>query len=115
MGKPMMFKLLPPVACLVALATSLPGLAADRVAPKTVRRYAIIVANNTADEDGVPPLSYADDDGARYYELFRAAGTRATLLAVLDPAAQRRHPEALAVATPPTRSHLASALQSTFD
>jgi hypothetical protein len=79
------------------------------------RRYAVIIANNSSDDDGAPALAYADDDGAKYFELFHAAGAEVELLAVLDPLAQSRYPAALAIAKPPLRSSLSAALTSIFE
>jgi hypothetical protein len=107
MSKPILLVVVNLTALLAASASATP-LAGQP------RRYAIVVANNESDDDTTPALSFADDDGARYFELFRAAGAEVTLLAVLDPAAQRRYPEALAVALPPRKAELAAAVESTF-
>ena len=56
------------------------------------RAYALVIGNNSA-----PPgtdlahLRYADDDGIRYYRLFRRMGADVVLLSTLDEETQRRH------------------------
>jgi hypothetical protein len=78
------------------------------------RAYAVIVANDRGDEPGMGPLRYADDDGARYRELFLAAGVTTELLAVLDAETQRLYPESARAARAPTRSELETVLESVF-
>jgi hypothetical protein len=48
-----------------------------------------------------PPLRYADDDAARYLDLFRLLGARTYLLARLDENTERLHPQAAAEANAP--------------
>jgi len=79
-----------------------------------VQRFAVIVANNRSLDEGVPPLAYADDDGAKYFELFQAAGVQLRFLAVLDPDAQQRYPEATAASLPPSSAQLQAALTTLF-
>jgi Caspase domain len=101
--------------CLAGIWLLTPGLA--RGAPpdsKESRRYAVIVANNSSQDEGVAALSYADDDGAKYFELFRRAGTEVKLLTVLDPAAQHRYPEAARAAVAPNHQELSAALDTFF-
>ena len=83
-------------------------------ASDTVKRYALIVANNLSLDDGVAPLRFADDDGARYFELFEAAGAQATLLTTLDADAQSRYPGAAEAALPPSSEALDHALSDIF-
>ena len=99
-----------PVAPAAAAAAA--GTAAP--APE-VRRYAVIVGNNRSLDEGVAPLSFADDDAVKYYRLFGALGADVTLLAVLDPDAQRRFPRAAAAAGVPDRRRLLETLAGVFD
>ncbi|MGC4116839.1 MAG: hypothetical protein QM765_20215 [Myxococcales bacterium] len=78
------------------------------------KRYAVIVSNNESLDEGVAPLSFAVDDGAKYLELFRAVGTQAELLARFDADAARRHPEAAKVAIPPRRADVLAAIERQF-
>ena len=78
------------------------------------RRYAIVIANNYSLDSGVTPLAYADDDGAKYYELFAALNAQVRFLAVLDPDAQKRFVEAANASVPPTRKALDTALAEVF-
>lgn len=75
------------------------------------RLLSLVVGLNTSRDPGVAPLRYADDDAARYYELFEALGAEPRLLAVLDADTQRRHPQLAAVARPPTRAELERAVK----
>ncbi len=78
-------------------------------APEQVS-YALIVANNTGLEPRQAPLRYADDDGARYYELFAPRTREAVLLSVMDSETQALHPGLAARTRPPTRTALKEAL-----
>jgi hypothetical protein len=84
------------------------SLVASAAAPpeKAPRLLALVVGLNTSRDPGVAPLRFADDDAARYYELFEALGAQPLLLAVLDADTQRRYPNAAAVARPPSRAEL---------
>lgn len=78
------------------------------------RSYAIVIANNASLNDQLKPLRFADDDGAKYFELLRAAGAEVTLLAVLDEDAQHRYRGAAASAKPPNRKTLQRTLEKVF-
>jgi hypothetical protein len=78
------------------------------------KAYAVIVANNHSTDGSLAPLSFADDDGARYFELFSTMADRVELLSVLDAETQGRHPGAAARARPPSRAELLEVLESTF-
>ena len=69
-------------------------------------RYVLIVAHNKSLDRGVKPLQFADDDGARYWELFRGAGARVSLLSVLDAETARTHPGAARAARIPWMRNL---------
>ena len=88
----------------VALAV----LAAPAYAGRDIR-YAIVIGNNAPPTSGtserLQPLRYADDDAARYYQLFSRLG-EAHLLAVLDAQTQRRYVGLAARALPPTAQNL---------
>jgi hypothetical protein len=80
------------------------GAAPQRVA------FALIVANNASLDPTRAPLRFADDDGARYHELFAPRAREVVLLSVLDDETQRRHPGLAARTRPPTRAALREAL-----
>ncbi|ADO73538.1 caspase family protein [Stigmatella aurantiaca] len=61
----------------------------------------IVGVNRSVDADEVP-LRYADDDAARYLDLFRLLGARTYLLARLDQNTERLHPQAAAEASVPS-------------
>ena len=101
---------------LAALATlgSLVALTTGAT-PDDPKVYALIVANNQAHAaPELAPLRFADDDGARYYELLSLTGERVTLLSVLDPETQGLHAEAAAAARVPSRRELDAALERIF-
>ena len=72
--------------------------------------FALIIGVNTSPASDVAPLQYADDDAARYLDLFRALGARATILSRLDVNTRRLHPQAAAEAVFPRRAELARAV-----
>ncbi|MCP4679017.1 MAG: hypothetical protein GY854_26705 [Deltaproteobacteria bacterium] len=80
------------------------GRAYNVNAGERTRTYVVIVANNHSNDTGLVSLRFADDDGAKYFELFRSAGAEVALMAVLDPDAQKRFPIAAQSATPPKRA-----------
>lgn len=72
--------------------------------------FALIVGVNASPAAEVAPLQYADDDAARYLELFRTLGARAYVLSRLDANTRRLHPQAAAEAVMPRRAELDRAL-----
>lgn len=72
--------------------------------------YALIIANNSSLDPKQAPLRYADDDGARYYELFAPQAKETVLLSVLDAETQTRHPGLAAHTQPPTRAAVKESL-----
>lgn len=96
----------------LALIPTLTTLHTPRVQAETradevrTRRYALIVTYNGSVDRGVRPLKYADDDGARYYELFSSVADEAVLLTTLDAESQRLFPDVAPHTRPPTRRQL---------
>lgn len=85
------------------------------VAPEPASEaFALIVANNASYESVLAPLSYADDDGARYHELFSLVTRRLDILTVLDTSSQRLYPATAAVARPPNSAELERSLSGIF-
>ena len=84
---------------LLALAPSPPALAQNKATSE--RTYVLVVAHNRSVDATVKPLRFADDDGARYWELFSGWSQRVALLSVLDPETARVHPEAARAARVP--------------
>ncbi len=95
------------IGLVLALLWSVPALAAER-------SYALVIGNSTSLTPGVRPLEFADDDAARYAELLDAVTDRVVLLTVLDPDAQRIHPELAAHARPPDRKGVLAALADLY-
>ncbi len=96
--------MIPAVALLSLLATA----ATDAEAPTA--RFALVIGVNRALDASTAPLTFADDDAARSFDLFRAMGARALLLSSLDPNTTRLHPQAVAEARPATRAGLEAAV-----
>ncbi|MGE0551733.1 MAG: hypothetical protein AB7O24_28890 [Kofleriaceae bacterium] len=90
----------------LAMIASVPRLAS--AAPTTPDSFVLIVTNNRSVELGRPDLSYADDDGAKYYETFRTAVPEANvqLLTELDRDTARLFPSIAGVVQPPTKQAL---------
>ena len=95
-----------PFPLLLGLIAAWPAQAAE---PERVS-YALIIANNASLDPKQADLRYADDDGARYYELFAPQARDTVLLSVLDEETQARHPGLAARTQPPTRSVLKQSL-----
>jgi Caspase domain len=102
-----------------ALIVALPLLIAGMATPVSATPYsreppralfALIIGVNASPGPDVAPLQYADDDAARYLDLFRALGARATVLSRLDENTRRLHPQAAAEAVPPRRAELSLAV-----
>jgi hypothetical protein len=74
------------------------------------KRFVIIVANNRSLTPNVTPLRYADDDGARWYELLAPTAARISLFTVLDEESQRLFRDLAPRAEPPTKSALLARL-----
>jgi hypothetical protein len=77
--------------------------------------FAVIIGNNASDGGELRDLRFADDDAARYYELFSLTGGRVELLSVLDADTQRLHPEVAAVARVPREDELSAVLDGVFE
>jgi len=86
-------------ALLVLLGT--PRRALADPPPRAV--FALVIGANTSVDEGLAPLHYADDDAARYFELFRLLGMHALLLTRVDESSRKLHPQAAAEARLPRR------------
>lgn len=83
-------------------------------AAAATRRYALIVANAQDLQGKADALEYADDDGARYYELFSHIADEVALHAVLDRPSQRLYPEVTRVARPPRYRDVLAGLERIY-
>jgi hypothetical protein len=102
------------LAATLALLSALPASAEPAPpAQPASRTFALIVANNRSLSLALPDLQYADDDAARYYRLFRAAGDEASLqlLTTFDRASEKFYPSLSGVAKPATRAGLLRAVE----
>lgn len=68
--------------------------------------FVLIVGVNKSIDDDLPPLRYADDDAARYFDLFRSLGARTYLLTRPDKNTGRLHPQAAAETREPLQRSL---------
>jgi hypothetical protein len=93
-----------------ALCAALSGVRPAHAEPVT-RSFALVVANNRSLSLSLPDLQYADDDAARYYRLFRAAGAAGSveLLTSFDRMSSRAYPGLEDVARPATLVELTRA------
>jgi hypothetical protein len=94
------------VLLVLVLACGLSWSGAGRAAPADDAApavFALIIGSNTSVDKDVQPLKYADDDAARYLDLFRLLGARTYLLTRLDENTRRLHPQAAAEALEPHR------------
>src|SRR5262249_49172558 len=99
---------------LAVAATIVASLAAARPADAGHTAFALVVTSNRGGALGRPDLQYADDDGARYYELFAtlAPADHVTLLTELDRDTARLFPALVAIARPPSRDRVAAAARA---
>lgn len=79
--------------------------------------FVLVVANNAPSPaaKSLRPLRYADDDGARYFELFGIMAEQVNLLSVLDADTQALYPAAARASRPPSRKHLMASLAGLFE
>jgi hypothetical protein len=66
--------------------------------------FAVIIGSNRSVDASLPPLKYADDDAARYFDLFRLLGARTYLLTRPDENTARLHAQAAAEAKEPKKA-----------
>ena len=96
------------LVCLAMLLVALEALPASaQTVPKTAV-FAIVIGNNRSLELGRPDLRYADDDAAKYVELFRmvAAERDVRLLTTFDGDSEKLYPKLATIARPPTKRAL---------
>lgn len=75
----------------------------------TTATFALVIGSNASVDRDLAPLKYADDDAARYFDLFRLLGARTTVLSRLDDNTRRIHPQAAAEAKEPKKAELDAA------
>src|SRR6185436_2967166 len=75
--------------------------------------FALIVTTNHGASGAQPDLHYADDDGIKYFELFRtlAPDTNVVLHTELDRDSERLYPWARSVVHPPTKSAVVASIE----
>lgn len=100
---------------LLLVALVVVGWLAPVRAEAETRRYALIVAHSGNPGGELTPLEYADDDGARYYELFSQLVDDVRLYTVLDASTQQLHPSVAKIAQVPRRANVLRGLADVFD
>lgn len=91
-------------------------LAALALAPdEAPRRYAVVIGVNEPGRTGQSPLSYADDDAARFFAFFSVVSRDAALLSLLDDETQKLYPEAVAVADLPEEARVLERVDALFE
>ncbi|HJX63917.1 MAG TPA: caspase family protein [Polyangia bacterium] len=102
--------LLASIAIAFSLALTTPASAAPVARPSV--GFALVVTNNRSLTSSRPDLQYADDDGAKYANLFsdELGAGQVTLLADFDVASRRLYPEWSSRALAPTRANLDNAV-----
>ena len=96
----------------IVLATALVGSEAVAADEPGRALFALIIGVNASPSPELAPLRYADDDAARYLELFRGLGARTYVLSRLDDNTRRLHPQAAAEVLPPRRAELKRAVDA---
>jgi hypothetical protein len=97
----------------LAVGVVLAGALVERLPARAeTRRYVMIVAHNRSLDPGVAPLRYADDDGARYFELFKLITDRVALFSVLDDDTAALFPAAARATRPPEADAIYGTLRS---
>src|ERR1041384_4037494 len=66
--------------------------------------FALIIGSNQSVDTNLAPLRYADDDAARYLDLFRLLGARTYLLTRLDDNTKRLDTQAAGEASDPKKA-----------
>lgn len=95
------------IASLTLAATlGMSTFAQPAFAEQQTKTYALIVANNGSVDKDVKPLRYADDDGARFYEMFKDYADDTRLLTTLDAESQKIFPKVVGQTLPPTQKNL---------
>lgn len=89
------------------------SLAASGASAAT-RRYAVVVAHNQSLLGNAAPLEYADDDGARYFELFQYLADEVRLFSVLDAKSQQIYPQVARHARVPRRKDVLRGIRQVF-
>ena len=80
-----------------------------------VRLLAVVIGENRSHAPLQPPLHYADDDAAAFWELLTQLGAETILLSELDQDTRTLHPAAAAAARAPSEEQLRSAMAETAD
>lgn len=99
---------------LLAIALMAP-LSAAHAEGGELQRFLIVVGHNSALDDSIAPLRYADDDAGRTYELLARGADRATLLTTFDAESQELFPHLVPISREPTRRNLLGALEDTYE
>lgn len=100
------------VAFIVSMVASSAFAQEPASSDRQKKTYALVIANNGSVDEGVEPLRFADDDGARFYEMFSDVADDATLLTTLDADSQKIFTGLAAKTREPSRANLERAVES---
>lgn len=93
-------------SCLVLFGVAAAVLSTPVQAEPRTASFAIVVGVNKSHVPDQAPLRYADDDAARFFDLFRTLGLKVDILAELDGNTRALHTQAAAEAVRPDRQSL---------
>ncbi|MEL6179923.1 MAG: hypothetical protein AAFS10_13275 [Myxococcota bacterium] len=97
---------------IMGLVLGLTSISQAQNTPEARDRFVLIVAHNNSLRSNVPALRYADDDGARFYELLAPGAREAFLLTTFDQESQELYPQLVDVAREPSRRNLTQVLDT---
>lgn len=89
------------VAATILVLLTLGSAGGAHAADRAAANFALIIGVNRSVDASAVSLRYADDDAARYRDLFHAVGAGTYLLTSLDENTARLHPLAAGEAAPP--------------
>jgi hypothetical protein len=97
---------------LVCFAIVLATILISQAAVAASKTLALVVTNNRSTTLTLPDLQYADDDGARYYRMFRSVANEDSvfLLTTFDRSSAASYPDLVASVRPPTQATIEEAV-----
>lgn len=98
---------------LTTLAVASPSLASS--AEPSSQIYALVVANNHSLEPKLDDLTYTDDDGIKYLELFEAMGAEVEFFSLVDVESQQQFPRAAQMSQVPNKAMVLAGAERLFE
>lgn len=97
--------------CAGSLFSSTDGRAEPAPTADQTALFALVIGANRSVDSQLEPLRFADDDAARYFNLFRTLGARTYVLMRSDDNTRRVYPQAAAEALEPREAAVAQVVQ----